>query len=112
MTALSRAHARAKPVAGQIENNGKIFAWDNPPPTGHPGEDYGCRCIAEPYYGENQEKLVHSLLGLVWANQRWENRDFVWHFYTEGGREVNLTQIGHQYEIANHWAYKLGSLKR
>ena len=48
MTALSRAHARAKPVAGQIENNSKVFAWDNPPPTGHPGEDYGCRCRAEP----------------------------------------------------------------
>lgn len=23
-------------------NNGKIFSWDNPPETGHPGEDYGC----------------------------------------------------------------------
>jgi hypothetical protein len=32
-------------------NNGKIFAWDNPPETGHPGEDYNCRCWAEPYYG-------------------------------------------------------------
>ena len=32
-------------------NDGVIFAWDAPPPTGHPGEDFGCRCIAEPYYG-------------------------------------------------------------
>ena len=32
-------------------NNGKIFAWDNPPPTGHPGEAFGCRCLAEAYYG-------------------------------------------------------------
>lgn len=30
-------------------NDGKIFSWDNPPPTGHPGEDYNCRCYAEPY---------------------------------------------------------------
>lgn len=30
------------------ENNGKIFAWDDPPPTGHPGEDYNCRCWVEP----------------------------------------------------------------
>lgn len=29
-------------------NNGKIFSWDNPPSTGHPGEDYGCRCEAKP----------------------------------------------------------------
>jgi SPP1 gp7 family putative phage head morphogenesis protein len=28
-------------------NNGKIFEWDNPPPTGHPGQAYGCRCWAE-----------------------------------------------------------------
>lgn len=32
-------------------NDGVIFAWDAPPTTGHPGEDFGCRCIAEPYYG-------------------------------------------------------------
>ena len=30
-------------------NNGKIFSWDNPPSTGHPGEAYGCRCWAEAY---------------------------------------------------------------
>lgn len=32
-------------------NEGKIFAWDNPPATGNPGDEYGCRCTAEPYYG-------------------------------------------------------------
>lgn len=32
-------------------NEGRIFAWGNPPSTGHPGEDYGCRCRAEPYAG-------------------------------------------------------------
>ncbi len=31
-------------------NDGKVFAWSNPPPTGHPGDDYNCRCQAEPYY--------------------------------------------------------------
>lgn len=30
-------------------NNGKVFAWDNPPETGHSDEDYNCRCWAEPY---------------------------------------------------------------
>lgn len=33
-------------------NNGKIFSYDNPPPTGNPGDEYGCRCWAEPYTGE------------------------------------------------------------
>ena len=31
------------------EKDGKTFRWDTPPDdTGHPGEDYGCRCTAEP----------------------------------------------------------------
>lgn len=29
------------------ENDGKTFSWDSPPDTGHPGEDYNCRCWAE-----------------------------------------------------------------
>ncbi len=29
------------------ENDDRVFSWDNPPPTGHPGEDFGCRCRAE-----------------------------------------------------------------
>jgi SPP1 gp7 family putative phage head morphogenesis protein len=28
--------------------DGKIFSWDDPPEVGHPGEDYQCRCYAEP----------------------------------------------------------------
>lgn len=29
---------------------GQVFRWDDPPrDTGHPGEDYNCRCTAEPY---------------------------------------------------------------
>ncbi len=27
---------------------GKIFCWDSPPDDGHPGEDFNCRCWAEP----------------------------------------------------------------
>jgi len=30
-------------------NNGKVFLWSDPPPiTGHPGNDFQCRCVAEP----------------------------------------------------------------
>lgn len=31
-------------------NEGKIFSWDSPPETGHPGEDYNCRCVAIPVF--------------------------------------------------------------
>jgi SPP1 gp7 family putative phage head morphogenesis protein len=39
------------------EHEGKIFKWSEPPEeTGHPGEDYQCRCWAEPimdkFYGQ------------------------------------------------------------
>ena len=27
---------------------GEIFSWSNPPPPGHPGEDFQCRCVAIP----------------------------------------------------------------
>ena len=37
------------------QNNGKVFAWNDPPDTGHPGEDYQCRCIAEPIISEDFE---------------------------------------------------------
>lgn len=29
-------------------NDDSVFSWDDPPETGHPGQDYGCRCWAEP----------------------------------------------------------------
>lgn len=33
-------------------NNLQEFKWDDPPGTGHPGEDIQCRCIAEPVFSE------------------------------------------------------------
>ena len=86
-------------------NNGKIFAWDNPPSTGHPGEDYGCRCIAEPYTPEFPENIQHTLSIGNNSGNRWENVDFVKHFYFGGGRSVTLSEIGHLHEVANYWAH-------
>jgi len=31
-------------------NDGKTFSWDEPPATGHPGEDINCRCVAIPIF--------------------------------------------------------------
>ena len=53
-----RTQSDGKVRASHAANNGKIFAWDDPPPTGHPGEDYGCRCTAEPYVPENVNQPV------------------------------------------------------
>jgi len=92
--------------------DGQVFSWDNPPDGGHPGEDYNCRCGAEPYYGDGQEYVTHDLRGLGGSNARWENLDFVRHFYRGAGRGVTLSEIGHLGEIAEHWAYRNGALER
>lgn len=34
--------------ANHAANDGRIFAWSEPPATGHPGEDFNCHCIARP----------------------------------------------------------------
>lgn len=40
-------------------NDGLVFSWDNPPAeTGPPGNDWGCRCVAEP---DLSEELIASL---------------------------------------------------
>jgi len=31
------------------QREGKVFAWDEPPSGGHPGEDYNCRCTADEF---------------------------------------------------------------
>lgn len=44
-------------------NEGKVFAWDNPPETGNPGEAINCRCWAEPYHIPDEPGLESSYLG-------------------------------------------------
>ncbi len=46
-------------------NEGKIIAWDKPPDTGHPGEDFNCRCKAVAYVPEPGLDGVYPELLLV-----------------------------------------------
>lgn len=48
-------------------NDGHVFAWDDPPDTGHPGEEEGCRCWAEPVTLPNDPPIepVYPELGLL-----------------------------------------------
>lgn len=46
--------ARVRPE--HAEYDGQIYDWDDPPGEGYiPGEDYNCRCIAEPVLGSVTE---------------------------------------------------------
>lgn len=40
------------------ERNGKLFAWNDPPSDGHPGESILCRCIAIPQIVPAKLKVV------------------------------------------------------
>lgn len=44
-----RSRDDAKVRHTHAEHDDKVFDWDNPPETGHPGQAYNCRCFAEPY---------------------------------------------------------------
>lgn len=91
-------------------NDGRIFSWDDPPETGHPGEAENCRCEAIPYRPGETEFAFHTFTtDLSSPNSRWGNADFVNHFYTGGGRPVTLSEIGHLAEIANVYAYETGA---
>ena len=40
------------------KREGKVFAWDDPPPDGHPGQPINCMCWAEPIIpGVNDQNL-------------------------------------------------------
>ena len=87
-------------------NEGKIFRWDNPPPTGHPGQDYNCRCLAIPYYEDRTEyAYMVDLDSLASTGRRWTDLDFVDHFYDGSGRAVTLAEIGQFEEIVQEYAY-------
>ncbi|MEM9717039.1 MAG: glycosyl hydrolase 108 family protein [Pseudomonadota bacterium] len=60
-----RARDDDKVRSSHSANNGKVFAWNNPPETGHPGEDFNCRCWAEPtdYTSDSERTFGEVLLG-------------------------------------------------
>lgn len=45
--------------------DGQIFLWDRPPKGGHPGEDYNCRCWAEPLVPVTPKGLKDSQNDLI-----------------------------------------------
>lgn len=87
---------------------GGSFSWDNPPQTGHPGEDYNCRCFAEPYI-RGQSEFANQVLVLADTDNpyQWTNVDFSLHFYLGEGRGLSLSQTGHLNGIIEYYFYTL-----
>jgi hypothetical protein len=82
------------------ENDGRIFSWNKPPRTGHPGAEYGCRCWAEAYPSRvgdihEQEYAKHSII--YYPNDRvipWDTPLYVAYFYFGGGKPLTLHETG------------------
>ncbi len=84
-------------------NNGRVFAWNDPPETGHPGEDYGCRCTAEPFMPSVDEFIEIEVADAEDTGAAWSSRDFVRHYYNGGGRGVTVRETGHLSRIVAHY---------
>lgn len=62
---------------------GTIHSWDTSPT---PGEDFGCRCWAEPVLEANSSNEVDI--------KKWDDTDFVSHYLRGNGETVDLESIG------------------
>lgn len=58
--------------SSHAERDGQVFCWDKPPEGGHPGEEYNCRCTAEPYEPPKEAKVSNydkAIYGLASTSQ-------------------------------------------
>jgi hypothetical protein len=84
--------------------DGKVFSWDNPPPTGNPGEAYGCRCWAEAcgqdVLREQAIQTVTFALPDSWWS--WTNVEIGYHYFFGKGVDKTLHEIGLLQSIITH----------
>ena len=98
-----RTRGDNKVRSSHAAHDGKVFAWNNPPSTGHPGEGFGCRCKAEPYVPTVSESLNMQMIGVTDTGRPWTNRDFINHYRHGNGAPVRVRDIGHLQKIVNEY---------
>jgi len=69
-----RTRRDGKVRSPHAERQGQVFSWDDPPEGGHPGEDYGCRCTAEPYLPKASEFMEITLQGISGGGGAWSEQ--------------------------------------
>ncbi|MCF4097305.1 phage minor head protein [Maritalea mediterranea] len=89
--------------ASHAANHGKIFAWDNPPPTGHPGEDFGCRCRAVPYVPSSAEQFEIKLHDVSDNGRAWSDIDYLLHYFYGKGRAIRLRNTGNLVKVVREY---------
>ncbi len=89
-------------------NNGRVFSWDAPPPTGHPGDGFNCRCRAEPYVsGQSEYASLTLLSNVIDSSAVWHLPELAVHFYFGGGRTVTLSEMGRFHSLTDYYFYKI-----
>jgi SPP1 gp7 family putative phage head morphogenesis protein len=91
-------------------NDGRVFSWADPPATGHPGEDYNCRCEAVPLslarpssdFTSSPRASRRAMIGGPTAIS------FAITIMA-AGHAVTLLEIGHLREIAEQYAHGDGA---
>ncbi|MGV0818619.1 minor capsid protein [Martelella sp. AMO21009] len=84
-------------------NNGNIYAFNNPPATGNPGEAYGCRCWAEPYDVSAGEYFDTELSGISDAANQWRWWQFINWYFRGNGEPLAVRETGYLSEIVNRF---------
>jgi uncharacterized protein with gpF-like domain len=65
--------ARAR--GSHADRDGKIFRWDSPAGSGHPTQDFGCRCYAQALGVEGYWARVKESVDAFTANTgQWEGK--------------------------------------
>lgn len=97
----TQGDGRVKP--SHAANDGRVFAWDGPPPAGHPGEDYGCRCWAEPYVPDTQESFTITMQNVSDEGPAWWWWDYVDHYFNGGGQTLTLRETGNLETVVSEY---------
>ena len=96
-----------------VARDGHTFRWSDNLRGGHPGEDYNCRCWAEPVASASapipkrkpqQPEFVEQIVtsSTHQSSRKWTDEDFKNHFWNGNGREVNLSETGWLVDVIFH----------
>src|SRR5215213_5235720 len=88
-----RTMGDSKVRADHAANEGKIFSWDSPPPTGQPGENYNCRCWAEPVEDDYYTRQT-LIMAIKDSPEKWSNAKLTERYLSGDGTGVTLSEIG------------------
>lgn len=99
------------------EREGKIFNWHIPPEGGHPGEDYNCRCWAEPYRPErhNDKPMIVDVSGLEMFKELQKTLkpvDFDTSSLPQYAENDKVTTASDATLLQKHTKYLIGSLSQ